>query len=43
MREETDKLKIIDTNCPDREKYGKKVKRNQGSYGKYRKNEGKCT
>ena len=34
MREETDKLKITDKNCLDREQYGKKNKRNQGSCGK---------
>ena len=26
MREETEKLKITDKNCLDREKYGKKLK-----------------
>ena len=34
MREETEKLKITDNNCLDREQYEKKIKINQGSCGK---------
>ena len=34
MRKETEKLKITDENCLDREQYGKKIKRNEGSCGK---------
>ena len=40
MREETEKLKITDKNCLDREQYGEKIKRNQGFCVKSRKTEG---